>query len=173
MEIYRLHLSELKSISNSIYKIFNVRKNIRGSLLAFGLDSPFLLGTTSQLPGASSCYTSHITHYIYITHYTLHTSHIIYISHITHYTHHTLHSHSHHNSIADAWDRTRAACVGVQHATEWATRCPYNTSLFSIFIVNVHAHCMLHSQQFSFIFKILLRSINSNYKSFDVLFFRR
>ena len=90
---------------------------------------------------------------------THHISHIIYISHITHYTHHTLHSHSHHNSIADAWDRTRAACVGVQHATEWATRCPYNTSLFSIFIVNVHAHCMLHSQQFSFIFKILLQSI--------------
>ena len=85
MEIYRLHLSELKSISNSIYKIFNVRKNVRGSLLAFGLDSPFLLGTTSQLPGASSCYT--LLHYIlHITYHTLYIYHTLHITHITHYT---------------------------------------------------------------------------------------
>ena len=88
-----ISVGELKSISNSIYKIFNVRKNIRGSLLAFGLDSPFLLGTTPHLlaavllPGASYYYTlllyiyyiSHIiTYYIYI--HILHMTHCI--SHI-------------------------------------------------------------------------------------------
>jgi len=31
---------------------------------------------------------------------------------------------NHHFPIAAVWDRTRAVCVGVQHATEWATRCP-------------------------------------------------
>ena len=42
--------------SNYIYKIFNGRKNIRGSLLAFGLDSPSLLGFLAAVmhPAASS-----------------------------------------------------------------------------------------------------------------------
>jgi hypothetical protein len=73
-----------KSVNNYTYKIFNVRKNIRGSLLAFGLDPAFLPYAIPRLlvavvqPGASR----------------------------------PLHN-LHHLPNAAVWDRTRAVCVGV------------------------------------------------------------
>jgi hypothetical protein len=40
------------------------------------------------------------------------------------YSSRTFSDHHRHDTIVAAWDRTRAACVGVQHAPEWVTRCP-------------------------------------------------
>jgi hypothetical protein len=126
-----------KSSSNYIYKIFNLKKNIRGSLLALGLDSPSLLGTTSSLllcnPPASSY----------------------------HFT--SLHSSRTFSESATTTVKTPSSLLGIEPGPPaWeSSTLPSepldvrkNTSIFWTSIVNVHAHCMLHSYPFSFISKI-------------------
>jgi hypothetical protein len=58
------------------------------------------------------------------------------------------------DTTATPWDQTRAAGVGVQHATEWATRRPKEYVYISTYIVNIRAHFMLQFQLSSFIIKI-------------------
>jgi hypothetical protein len=129
-----ISVGEFKRIINYIYKIFNVRKNIRGSLLAFGLDSPSLLGTAPRLPVCC-----HVPSCLFNCPFIAVLLPLLYLP-------------FHCNPpalyrlcmivIAGVWDRTRAVRVGVQHATEWATRCPSEY----IYIFDLHSQysCALY-----------------------------